>query len=137
MKIHLTALAALPAATAAMADGHGMTPVIEAADQSVADGTVAADRVVASEPGWLVVHRTDAGMKPGPVVGLAPLRAGETRDVVAILTEEVAPDDMLMLMVHSEEGAMERGAFEYTLGATEDGPVRVDGSLVMAVIAAE
>jgi len=36
-----------------------------------------ADKVMASENGWMVVHRTDAEMKPGPVVGYAPLRAGE------------------------------------------------------------
>jgi hypothetical protein len=62
---------------------------------------------------------------------------GDNIDVAAILTEEVASGDMLMLMVHSEAGGITAGGFEYTLGATEDGPIRVDGSLVMAVITAE
>jgi hypothetical protein len=44
---------------------------------------------------------------------------------------------MLMLMLHSEAGGMKTGIFEYTLGAKEDGPIRVDGNLVMAVIAAQ
>jgi hypothetical protein len=44
---------------------------------------------------------------------------------------------MLMLMVHSEAGGTVTGGFEYTLGAVEDGPIRVDGNLVMAVITAE
>lgn len=58
-------------------------------------------------------------------------------DVAAILTEEVASGDMLMLMVHGEEGGMETGIFEYTLGAKEDGPIRVDGNLVMTTITVE
>jgi hypothetical protein len=57
--------------------------------------------------------------------------------VAAILTEEVSPGEMLMLMVHSEAGGMETGIFEYTLGAKEDGPIRIDGDLVMAVITAQ
>ncbi|MGZ9809273.1 DUF7282 domain-containing protein [Pseudoroseicyclus sp. H15] len=114
-----------------------MTPSVEAMDQDVSNGVVSAEMITANENGWLVVHRTDAEMAPGPVVGHAPIRAGETSDVAAILTEEVAPGDMLMLMVHSEAGGMETGIFEYTLGAEEDGPIRVDGDLVMTIITAQ
>jgi hypothetical protein len=85
----------------------------------------------------MVVHRTDASMAPGVVVGYAPLREGENIDVAAILTEEVAPGDMLMLMVHSEAGGNATGIFEYTLGAPEDGPIRVDGDLVMTIVTAQ
>lgn len=131
----LTALFAITATTA-LADGHA-TPMVMASDQSVENGVVSADQIVATENGWLVVHRTDADMAPGPVVGHAPIRKGETNDVAAILTEDVAAGDMLMLMVHSEAGGMSTGIFEYTLGAKEDGPVRVDGELVMSVITAQ
>ena len=131
----LAAIAGLTT-TAALAEAH-MAPMIEASDQSVANGVVSADSIMAGENGWLVVHRTDAEMKPGPVVGYAPLRMGENVDVAAILQEEIASGDMLMLMVHGEEGGTQTGVFEYTLGATEDGPIRVDGNLVMAVITAE
>ncbi|MCQ0969829.1 hypothetical protein MLD63_05225 [Paracoccus sp. TK19116] len=113
------------------------TPAVAAMDQSVSNGVVSADRVTAPANGWLVVHRTDSEMKPGPVVGHAPIRAGETTDVAAILTEDVAAGDMLMLMVHGEDGGSETGVFEYTLGATEDGPIRVDDQLVMTVITAQ
>lgn len=136
MKTYLASLALGIAATGAFAAGHGMSPTVEAADQPVANGVVSAQKVVAAENGWLVVHRTDAEMKPGPVVGHAPLRMGENIDVAALLTEAVKPGEKLMLMVHSEAGGMKTGAFEYTLGATEDGPVRVDGNLVMQVITA-
>ncbi len=112
-------------------------PMVAATNQTVGNGIVAAEKVVAEQNGWMVVHRTDAAMKPGPVVGYAPIRAGETMDVAAILTEPVKAGDMLMLMVHGEDGGMKTGGFEYTLGAKEDGPVRVDGNLAMTVITVE
>jgi hypothetical protein len=121
---------------AAFAAAHA-TPMVEASDQDVSNGVVSAEKVVAGENGWLVVHRTGADVKPGPVVGYAPLRAGETADVAAILQEEVKPGDMLMLMVHAEAGGMKTGVFEYTLGAKEDGPIKPDGKLVMTVITAK
>jgi hypothetical protein len=136
MKTTTLAAALVLMAGAASADNH-MTPMVEAKDQDVSNGVVSADKVMASQNGWLVVHRTDAEMKPGPVVGYAPIRAGETSDVAAILTEEVASGDMLMLMVHGEDGGSQMGMFEYTLGATEDGPVRMDDKLVMTTITAE
>lgn len=133
----LTLAAATLSATAALAGGHGMSPAIEVSDQDVSNGVVSADKVTATENGWMVVHRTDAEMKPGPVVGYAPIRMGETMDVAAILQEDVASGDMLMLMVHGETGGTETGVFEYTLGAKEDGPVKVDDKLVMGTITAQ
>lgn len=137
MKITTLTIAATMVSTAAFAAGHAMAPMVMGADQSVANGIVSAEKVVAGENGWLVVHRTDAEKKPGPVVGYAPLREGENIDVAAILTEDVMPGDMLMLMVHAEMGGMATGVFEYTLGAKEDGPIRIDGNLVMSVITAQ
>ncbi|MDO6581517.1 hypothetical protein Q4491_09165 [Photobacterium sp. 2_MG-2023] len=59
------------------------------------------------------------------------------QDVVTILTEPVDTGEMLMLMLHGEDGGMKNGVFEYTLGAKEDGPIREDGKLVMDIITAE
>lgn len=132
----ILAALALAAALPAFAAGT-MDPMVWTEDQSVANGVVSAGRVTAAENGWLVVHRTDEAMKPGPVIGHAPIRAGDNLDVAAILTEAVMPGDMLMLMVHSEAGGMSTGIFEYTLGATEDGPVRVEDKLVMKTITVE
>jgi len=109
---------------------------ITADNQDVADGTVTAASVTTDSNGWLVVHRTDEGGKPGPVVGHAPLKAGENMDVTAILTETVETGEMLMLMIHGEAGGTKTGIFEYTLGAKEDGPLRVDGNLVTATVTA-
>ena len=136
MKILVTSAALVVSAGMAFAAAHSMAPAVEAADQDVSGGVVTASKVVAQENGWLVVHRTD-GEKPGPVVGYAPLKMGENMDVSAILQEEIASGDMLMLMVHSEAGGMKAGQFEYTLGAKEDGPIKVEDKLVMATISAE
>lgn len=128
----------LAGASLAQAEMHGdMHPQVWADDQSVAGGTVTAEKVTAASNGWLVVHRTDESMKPGPVVGHAPLKEGENMDVTALLTEDVMAGDHLMLMVHSEEGGMETGVFEYTLGAKADGPVKMDGKLVTDTITAQ
>lgn len=137
MKTALAATLFAVSATALMAAGHGMAPGVEAMDQDVSAGTVTAAKVIAPANGWLVVHRTDAEMKPGPVVGYAALKEGENMDVAAILQEEVASGDMLMLMVHGEDGGMSTGVFEYTLGAKEDGPIRIDDKLVMTVVTAQ
>ena len=118
------------------AAAHSMTPMVEATDQDVSNGVVSARMVNTLANGWLVVHRTGADMKPGPVVGYAPLRMGGNIDVAAILQDSVAPGEKLMLMIHAENGGMANGVFEYTLGAKEDGPIRVDGKLVMAIITA-
>jgi hypothetical protein len=114
-----------------------MALAVKASDQDVSGGTVTASEVMAGANGWLVIHRTDSAMKPGPVVGHAPLKKGKNVEVTAILTEPVKKGEMLMLMLHGEEGGTKAGIFEYTLGAKEDGPVRVDGKLVMATITAK
>jgi hypothetical protein len=137
MKTLSYAFAFTLAASGAFAAAHAPSPSVDAKNQSVVNGIVSADMIVAAENGWMVVHRTGADMKPGPVVGYAPLRMGDNIDVAAILTEEVKPGEMLMLMVHSEAGGLITGGFEYTLGAMEDGPIKIDDKLVMEVITAE
>lgn len=138
MRTAVLSVAMLTLATSVVfADGHSGKPMVEAMDQDVSNGVVSASLVHAAENGWLVVHRTDGEMKPGAVVGYAPLRVGKNVDVAAILQEPVAPGDMLMLMIHSEKGGSFAGVFEYTLGASEDGPIRIDDKLVMSVISAQ
>jgi len=142
MKQHLASalvsVSLLAAASMAQAEMHGdMSPGVWADDQSVAGGTVSAEKVVAHSNGWLVIHRTDDTQKPGPVVGHAPLKEGENLDVAAILTEDVSAGDQLMLMVHGEAGGTQTGIFEYTLGAQEDGPIKIDDKLVMTTVTAQ
>jgi len=92
---------------------------VSALDQDVSGGTVTAASVLAETNGWMVVHRTGDDSKP------------------AILTEPVSSGQKLMLMLHGEAGGSKAGIFEYTLGAKEDGPIKADGKLIMAVITAK
>lgn len=142
MKIRLATLGVLSAAFlagSAYAGGHAAKTgfFVKGADQDVSGGTVTASEIMAGANGWLVVHRVKSDGKPGPVVGHAPLKKGMNTDVAAILTEPVASGDELMLMLHGEDGGSKTGIFEYYLGAKTDGPVRVDGNLVMVVIKAQ
>jgi hypothetical protein len=130
------ALTSLVTAVPVFADGHA-EPMVVAKDQAVSNGVVSASKVVATENGWLVVHRTDAEKKPGVVIGYAPIRAGNTQDVAVLLTELVEPGDLMMLMVHGEESGQVPGFYEYTLGAKEDGPVKPAGELIMTIIASK
>ncbi|MGI9511716.1 MAG: DUF7282 domain-containing protein [Anderseniella sp.] len=129
------AMAALMAGTA-FAGGHAK-PLVKGSNQDASGGTVTASEIVAGANGWLVVHRTGASRKPGPVIGHAPVRKGTNKDVAAILTEPVKKGEQLMLMLHGEAGGKKTGIFEYTLGAREDGPVKVDGKLVMSIVQAQ
>lgn len=130
------AAGSLLAASPALADGHARL-VVKGSDQDVSGGTVTASQIVAGANGWLVVHRTNATKKPGPVIGHAPLKKGTNKNVTAILTERVNKGEMLMLMLHGENGGKKTGIFEYSLGAKEDGPIKVNGKLVMRVIMAK
>lgn len=132
----LAAAACVLTSASVFAAGH-VKLVVKGADQDVSGGTVTTSEIVAGANGWLVVHRTDAAHKPGPVVGYAPLKKGMNANVHAILQEPVKKGDLLMLMLHGEAGGNRTGVFEYTLGAKEDGPIRVDGKLVMTVITAK
>ncbi len=108
---------------------------VKAKNQDVSGGTITAKKITSAVNGWMVVHRTD-GKKPGPVVAHAPLKAGVNKNVTGILTEEVKKGEKLMVMLHAEAGGKSTGIFEYTLGAKEDAPVKVDGKLVMQIIEA-
>ena len=104
----LSATAAVFFATLANA-AHHENMAVAGSDQDVSGGTVTASEINAGANGWLVVHRTDSEMKPGPVVGFAPLKKGANQDVTAILTEPVKSGEMLMLMLHGEEGGNQTG----------------------------
>ncbi len=137
MKMGNTILGIVAAALTATAVNAGHHLSVEGSDQDVSGGSVKATKVMAQADGWLVIHRTDDNMKPGPVIGHAALKKGENLDVVAKLDEPVESGQKLMLMLHGEEGGKEKGVFEYTLGSKLDGPVKEDGKLIMAVITAK
>jgi len=94
-------------------------PQVSVSDQTIVDGTLTIDRVVATEPGWIVIHSESNG-GPGPIVGYAPVSAGVNPDV-SVAIDVTAATPSLYAMVHVDAGAP--GTYEFP-GA--DAPVAGD-----------
>lgn len=118
----LVALLALLFAVPLAAQG---TPTIEVMDQTVQDSTVTISRVVATQPGWVVIHIDQDG-KPGPVIGHAAVPAGESTDVKVQIDVSQATE-RLWAMLHVDAGTM--GEYEFP---GPDAPVKVGDEIVMA-----
>lgn len=110
---------AVPAAFAQMT-----TPTVEVNDQPIKNGTVTIARVVATEPGWIVIHADKDG-KPGPILGKTQVQAGENLNVVVTIDEAKATP-RLHAMLHVDRGVA--GTFEFPGGA--DVPVKVGDKIV-------
>ena len=122
--LSVSALVALVLAVAVPVLAQGM-PTVEVNDQAVQDGKVVVARVVAPEPGWIVIHAEKDG-KPGPILGKTQVQAGENMNVaVAIDVAKATP--RLFAMLHVDRGTM--GTFEFPGGA--DVPVKVGDKIVV------
>ena len=97
---------------------------VEISDQPLQDGTVTVAKVNAAVDGWVVIH-TEADGKPGPVIGYAPVPAGESTDVELTVDASQATARMFA-MLHVDEGS--RGTYEFP-GA--DAPVKSGEAVVM------
>ncbi len=84
-------------------------PVVIVNDQDASDGTVVIEDVHATEPGWIVIHLNQDGA-PGPVIGFAPVEAGENHDVVVEIDLDQA-DPKLCAMLHLDAG--NHGEYEF------------------------
>ena len=101
------------------------TPAVTVQDQALGDGnTVTIARVVAAEPGWLVVHASDDGA-PGPVIGHTAVDSGINENVLVDIDTDAATAT-LFAMLHVDAG--EQGVYEFP-GA--DVPARVAGDVVV------
>lgn len=101
-----------------------MTPMVEVSDQDASGGSVTVDKVVAADPGWIVIH-TESDGAPGPIVGYSQVDAGES-NAVAVEIDVDAATEMLFAMLHVDAGTP--GTYEFP---GDDGPVSVDGSVVV------
>jgi hypothetical protein len=101
------------------------TPAMRVNNQIV-DGTVIAESVLSDGPGWLVIHADNDGA-PGPVIGTAAVEAGTNINVEVELTGEATP--VLFPMLHVDTG--EVGTYEFGTVEGADGPVMVDGSVLV------
>ncbi len=98
---------------------------LEVADQELAeDGTVTVPLVNSAVDGWMVIH-ADSDGGPGPVIGFAPVTAGENVSV-SVPIDVAGATETVHAMLHVDEGTV--GAYEFP-GA--DGPARDDADAVV------
>jgi LPXTG-motif cell wall-anchored protein len=102
---------------------------VEADDQALSNGSITVAEVYASVDGWIAVH-LDEGDKPGKVIGNAPVKAGETKNVVVKLGEDVPAGGKVWPMLHIDAGTI--GTYEFP---GPDAPVIVNGNIIMKQIA--
>jgi len=102
-----------------------VTNAVTVSDQELsADNTVTIASVTADVPGWLVIHAQADG-KPGPILGYAPVQAGDNSDVV-VQIDPTGATETLYAMLHVDAGA--EGEYEFP-GA--DGPATdAEGNVV-------
>lgn len=101
------------------------TSAVTVRDQALGEGSaVTIAQVKAADAGWLVIHASDDGA-PGPVIGHSAVESGDNENVVVEIDTEAATAT-LFAMLHVDAGEM--GVYEFP-GA--DGPVRVDGNVVV------
>ena len=106
------------------------TGSISASDQSGDGSTVLVDEVtIEGGGGFVVVHLDDDGA-PGEVLGHVEIPEGTSTDVTVTLDSPVDEDVTLWPMLHFDAG--EVGTYEFP---GPDGPVVVDGDVVMVPIA--
>jgi hypothetical protein len=85
------------------------TPAVEIADQAIQGGIVVVSKVIAAQPGWIVIHNGDqAG--GFPAIGQAYIPAGETDNVAVLVDMDKATADM-SAMLHIDAG--EAGKYEF------------------------
>ena len=102
-----------------------LTPSISVEAQLIGDDdSVTVARVVAVQPGWVVIHRDDGGA-PGAVIGHAAVDAGVSNNVVVPVDAGQATST-LHAMLHVDDG--EAGVYEFP-GA--DVPVTANGDVVV------
>lgn len=107
-----------------------VTPSVTVGDQDASDGTVTIEKVVADQPGWLVIHITRNGA-PGPVIGQSPVLEGSNANVEVAIDLNQATQQ-LFAMLHLDEGT--EGEYEFP---GDDVPVFVDDVIVNVPFQAE
>jgi len=103
----------------------GLKATVSVGDQEVNDGSVMIDSTFMLQPGWVVIHTTNAEGKPGPVIGYAALPVGSSQEVlVGIEADQITPQ--LFAMLHVDAGMA--GMYEFP---GEDVPVKDGEAIVM------
>jgi hypothetical protein len=96
--------------------------------RAVSDSSIVVAGALIDAPGWLAIHVDSGEGRPGPVAGYAPLTPGwNSNIVVAVDADMMTPT--VFPMLHYDTG--ELGVYEFGTVEGADGPVRVDGNVVV------
>ncbi|GAB3680894.1 DUF7282 domain-containing protein [Salinisphaera aquimarina] len=107
-------------------------PMLEVADQKIADDTVVIKDLYVPQDGYLVIHAADADgkLKAPESIGHMMIRKGEHADVKIKLDEPVESGDKLFAMLHDDTGA--HGSYEFAeSGGKKDGAMKADNKPVI------
>jgi hypothetical protein len=129
MNICKTALItlAIPLAFASQASAQSMGQMVMVGPQ-MAGSSVTVDSVTIEKDGFLVIHAMKDGKPVVPAsIGHVALKAGTTKNVVVELTEATSTGDVVLTMLHTDDGTM--GDYSFPDG---DAPVIVDGKPVVS-----
>ncbi|MBL8145845.1 MAG: hypothetical protein JNL34_05615 [Anaerolineae bacterium] len=94
-------------------------------------GVIVIPSALIDAAGWVVIHSDNNG-SPGPVIGFAPLRAGQNVDI-RIEVDLAEAGAQVFPMLHYDTG--EPGVYEYGRVDGADLPVAVNGEIIMAPLA--
>ena len=99
----------------------------KADDVHIKDTFIVVGTVEVPTDGWLVAHRAESptGVKPGEIIGAAPVKAGPNKDVQLPAPETLQSGTAIILMLHKDAGTV--GSFS----EADDKPVMAGGNPVM------
>jgi hypothetical protein len=100
---------------------------LKVGDVRIKDTFIVVTTVEVPADGWLVAHRGESptGVKPGEIIGAAPVKAGSNKDVQLPAPETLQPGTAIILMLHKDAGTV--GSFS----EVDDKPVMAGEKPVM------
>lgn len=100
---------------------------LKVGDVRIKDTFIIVGTVEVPADGWLVAHRGESptGVKPGEIIGAAPVKAGSNKDVQLPAPETLQAGTAIILMLHKDAGTV--GSFD----EADDKPVMAGEKPVM------
>jgi hypothetical protein len=100
---------------------------LKVGDVRIKDTFIIVGTVEVPANGWLVAHRGESptGVKPGEIIGAAPVKAGSNKDVQLPAPETLQAGTAIILMLHKDAGTV--GSFD----EADDKPVMAGEKPVM------
>lgn len=109
-----------------------MDASLQVVPQSINNATIQVARVVTPADAWVVVHLDNNGM-PGKRVGLARVRAGESRLVAVQLDASMMFTDTLLVALHADRGEVDVFEFNTMDGVNSSDQPYFVGDMEVAV----